>query len=185
MGDLLDYSGLYQLLTDLVAKKQTCTLFGRTDNNRAVMIGILGGEIVTLSCAGRRGGAAIPALRQVSTLTIRVDDGVAQGAMALPTTAEILSDLMPTAMGGNLTGINPPPEVAQGSRGDGAKLCELLARFIGPIAPVLCSESIRAAGGLEGEAQKQGVILILAREIDDEAEAKQFVDSAREILGVS
>jgi hypothetical protein len=185
MAELLDYSGLYQLLTDLIAQKRTCTLFGRTDNNRAIMIGVMRGEIVTLNCAGRRGDAAIPVLRQVVTLTFRLDDGVAQGRMELPPTADILAALMPSAGDGKLTDLAHPPEVTQGPEGDGPRLCELLAQFLGPIAPVLCSEGIRAAGGLDGEAQKQRVILTLAKEIDDEGESKQFVDSARKILGVN
>ena len=187
MAELLDYSGFYQLLGDLIAEKRTNTLLGKTDNNRSVIIGIRGGEIVSLICAGKRGRQAISAIRQISALTFRLDDTAAPaGGPDLPPTSEIMAALMPSA-GGQDPG---RPVVATSGAGapgqdpDGTRLCELLSRFLGPIAPVLCMETIGAAGGLDGEARKRAVILSLAKEIDNEAEAKQFVEGARKILGV-
>ena len=187
MSELLDYSGFYQLLSDLVAKKRTHTLLGRTDTNHSVMIGIRGGEIVSLICAGKRGRSAIPVLRNVSTMTFRLDDAVSQtSATDLPSTSEILGALRPSA---EFQDIVEHPAARGGfasdGQGDGPKLCELLSRFVGPIAPVMCSETIRAAGGLGDDAQKQRVILTLAKEIDNEAEAAQFIESARKMLGTS
>jgi hypothetical protein len=45
-------------------------------------------------------------------------------------------------------------------------------------------ETISTAGGLDSEAKKQAVILSLSNEIDNESEAKQFVEGARKLLGV-
>ena len=100
MAELLDYSGFYQLLGDLVAEKRTNTLLGKTDNNRSVIIGIRGGEIVSLICAGRRGRQAISAIRQIAALTFRLDDTAAPaGRPDLPPTSEIMAALMPSAGG--------------------------------------------------------------------------------------
>jgi hypothetical protein len=185
MSELLDYSGFYQLLADLVAKKRTYTLMGKTDTNHSVMVGIRGGEIVSLICAGKRGRSAIPAIRTISALTYRLEATATQSSASdLPATADIIAALRPSADVQDLGVSLASREAAVADpQGDGPKLCELLARFVGPIAPVMCSETIRAAGGLGDDAQKQRVILTLAKEIDDEAEAAQFIDSARKILG--
>jgi hypothetical protein len=187
MAELLDYSGFYQLLGNLVAEKRTNTLLGKTDNNRSVIIGIRRGEIVSLICAGKRGRQAISAIRQIAALTFRLDDTAAPaGRPDLPPTSEIMAALMPSA-GGQDPGRPVAATSARGAPGqdpDGTRLCELLSRFLGPIAPILCTETIGAAGGLDSEARKRAVILSLAKEIDNEAEAKQFVEGAQKILGV-
>jgi len=185
MSELLDYSGLYRLLADLVAKKRTNTLLGKTDTNHSVMIGIRGGEIVSLICSGKRGRAAIPAIRNIAALTFRLEDAASHASGTdLPPTADIMRALSPSADSQDAGQFAAPREgAAPDPQGDGPKLCELLSRFLGPIAPVMCSETIRAAGGLGNEAQKQQVILALAKEIDNEAEAAQFIDSARKLLG--
>jgi hypothetical protein len=187
MAELLDYSGFYQLLGDLVAKKRTNTLLGKTDNNRSIIIGVSRGEIVSLICAGKRGRQAIPPIRQITALTFRLDDTVAPaGGPDLPPTSQIMAALMPSASGQD-TGRPVAATSTKGASGqapDGTRLCELLSGFLGPIAPVLCMETIDEAGGLDSEAKKREVILILAKEIDNEAEAKQFVEGARKILGV-
>jgi len=185
MSELLDYSGFYQLLSDLVAKKRTHTLLGRTDTNHSVMIGIRNGEIVSLICAGKRGRSAIPAVRKISALTFRLDDAVSQTSVSdLPPTAEIMGALKPSA-GFQEFEEAARPSAGSDAQGDGPRLCELLSRFVGPIAPLMCTETIRAAGGLNDDAQKEKVILALAKEIDDEAEAAQFIESARKMLGAS
>ena len=185
MAELLDYSGLYQLLADLVAKKRTATLLGRTDTNHSVMIGVGGGKIVSLICAGKRGHSAIPAIRTISALTYRLEDKAAMaGGADLPSTDDILHALRPWASVEDMADMAPPPGLlAPGQDGNGPKLCDLFSQFVGPIAPVLCSEAINAAGGLGDEARKEQVIFTLAKEIDDQAEAAHFIERARRILG--
>ncbi len=186
MSELLDYSGLYQLLSELVAKKRTGTLLGKTDTGHSVMISVRGGEIISLICAGKRGRAAIPAIRKITSLTFRLDSAAGQaGATDLPPTADIMGALTPSSPGQEAgLSLASPGGVLPDQQGDGPMLCELLSRFLGPIAPVMCSETIRAAGGLADDAQKQRVILMLAKEIDNEAEAAEFIEGARKILGV-
>jgi hypothetical protein len=185
MSDLVDYSGLYQILADLVARKRTSTLLGKTDTNRSVMIGVRDGEIVSLICAGRRGRSAISEVRKIAALSFRLDDNAALvRGTDLPPTPEIMHALRPAADTQD-SGPLPAPTGVPDRDGNGQRLCELLSRFLGPIAPVMCSETIRAAGGLGDEVQRRQVILTLAKEIDDEAEAAQFIESARKMLGVS
>ncbi len=185
MTQMLDYSGLYQLLADFVAKKHTGTLLGKTDTNHSVMISVRGGEIVSLICAGKRGRSAIAAIRGITALTFRLEDHAGPpGGGAMPPTAEILLALRPWARPEDVGGLAAAPDrPAPDQAGDGPKLCDLLSEFVGPIAPVLCSDAIRAAGGLGDEARMQRVILTLAQEIENEAEAAQFIDRARRMLG--
>jgi hypothetical protein len=187
MAELLDYSGLYQLLADLVAKKRTGTLLGRTDTNHSVMIGVRSGEIVSLICAGKRGRSAIPAVRKITALTFRLEDNAAQaGGADMPPTADIMHALRPSADFEDVDAAAAPMDrLAAGQAGDGPKLCELLSQFVGPIAPVLCTETIRAAGGLGDEARREQVIFALAKEIGNETEAAQFIESARKILSAT
>lgn len=182
MSESLDYPGLYQLVADLVARKRTATLFGRTDANRSVLIAVQGGAIISLMCAGKRGRSAIAALRSVKALSYRIEDTVAMtGGPDMPPTAEILYAMRP--------GTTPPEGttadhsvLAAAQQGDGPRICQLLAEFVGPIAPVLCSEAIGAVGGLGGPTQREQVIYALAREIDDQAETAHFIERARRLL---
>jgi hypothetical protein len=186
MSELLDYSGLYHLLADLVAKRRTNTLLGKTDTNHSVMIGIRDGEIVSLICAGKRGRSAIPVIRKIESLTVRLEDTAGHPSGAdLPPTADIISALSPSAYAQDMGQVAASPGgVAPDQQGEGPRLCELLSRYVGPIAPVICSDAIKAAGGLGNQAQRQRVILALAKEIDNEAEADLFIESARKMFGV-
>lgn len=182
MAELLDYPGLYRLVADLVAQRRTATLFGKTDANRSVMIAVQRGEIVSLICAGKRGRSAIAALRSVNALSYRIEDTAAMaGGAETPPTAEILYALRP--------GVEPPAgatpaptALAATQQGDGPRICQLLAEFVGPIAPVLCSEAIGAVGGLGGLTEREQVIYALAKEIDDQAEATHFIERAHRLL---
>lgn len=185
MTKLLDYSGLYQLLADLVTKKRTGTILGKTDSNHSVMIGVRDGDIAYLICAGKRGRSAIPEIRKITALTVRLEDSATLlGGRDMPSTAEIMLVLRPWASPEAVSGVSAAPDPhAPHQEADGPKLCDLLSQFLGPIAPVLCSDAIRDAGGLTDEARRQQVILTLAQEIEDEAEAAQFIDRARALFG--
>lgn len=185
MTKLLDYSGLYQLLSELVGKKRSGTILGKTDTNNSLIIGVRGGEIVSLICAGKRGRSAIAAIRKINAVTFRFEDTAAlPSGVELPPTAEILHALSPWSSAEDLAGATAPADRGSPGQGvDGSKLCELLSRFIGPIAPVLCSEAISAAGGLGDDARREQVIFTLAKEIDDDGESAQFIESARRLLG--
>jgi hypothetical protein len=183
MATLLDYSGLYQLLTDFVGKRRTGTILGKTDTNNSLIIGFRSGEIVSLICAGRRGRAAVGAIRKINALTLRIEDNATpSNATDMPATADILHALSPWTSQEDAASA-PAGRPSPGQGGEGSGLCDLLSQFIGPIAPVLCSEAISAAGGLGDEARKQQVILTLAKEIENEREATQFVERARRLLG--
>lgn len=184
MTKLLDYSGLYQLLSELVGKKRSGTILGKTDTNNSLIIGVRGGEIVSMICAGKRGRLAIAAIRKINAVTFRLEDTAAlPGAVELPPTTDILHALSPWTSPEEVAGATAPADrLSSGQGGDGMKLCDLLSRFIGPIAPVLCSEAISAAGGLGDDARREQVIFTLAKEIDDEGEAAQFIETARRLL---
>lgn len=185
MTRLLDYSGLYQLLAEFVARQRTGTILGKTDTNHSVMIGVRGGEIVSLICAGKRGRSAISAIREISALTVRIEDNAGlPGGPEMPATPEIMLALRPWASPEAISGPSASTDrSASHQGGNGPQLCDLFSQFVGPIAPVLCADAIRTAGGLNDEARKQQVILTLAQEIEDEGEATQFIEQARRMLG--
>jgi len=54
---------------------------------------------------------------------------------------------------------------------------------MGPIAPLMCRETIKAAGGIDSPDKVRRVIDELAREIDDMAEAKRFLTQTQAELG--
>jgi hypothetical protein len=106
MAQQFDYSDLYRLLSEFVAEKRTRTIFGKTDDNHALIIGIRNGRIVLFVYAGRRGTAAISAARHIDRIWLRVDEAAAPvSGIELPPTAQIMAALDPT---------QPAPAVERG-----------------------------------------------------------------------
>ncbi len=185
MSDRLDYQAFFDLLRTRVAGKGTHTLFGRTDSNHAVIIGLRGGEVVCVTCGAKRGVAAIPALRQMSWGTFRVEDSlVPLQSSGLPPTNEILASLSPFADLDSFK-VETKPASAAGStpNREARTLCSLLSRYLGPVAPMLCAEKITAAGGLHNSDQLDRVLRQLAQEIGSAKEAEEFMTLARGELG--
>lgn len=179
MSDRLDYPAFYELVTELVSSSATSTLFGRTDTNHSVIIGLDGGTIVCVRCGPKRGLAAIHALRSMQWGTFRVDDALVElSSPTLPPTAELVAALHPGATVFEDTPGDDSADPAQQSDNHSAEaklLCDLLSRYVGPVAPVLCSEEIKAVGGLDHLGKLDLVLGKLAREIDDAGEASEFV----------
>ena len=179
MSDRLDYPAFYELVTELVSSSATSTLFGRTDTNHSVIIGLDGGTIVCVRCGPKRGLAAIHALRSMQWGTFRVDDALVElSSPTLPPTGELVAALHPGATVFEDTPGDDSADPAQQSDNHSAEaklLCDLLSRYVGPVAPVLCSEEIKAVGGLDHLGKLDLVLGKLAREIDDAGEASEFV----------
>lgn len=181
MTERMDYQAFYALVSDLVTNEQTCTLFGRTDTNHSVIIGIDAGDITCIRCGPKRGGDAIGALREMQSGSFRVDEALIElRSPELPPTAQLLADLHPAAEAPAAAA----PDTAATDSGHGrhteqAKLlCDLLSRYVGPVAPLLCAEEIKAAGGLDSQHQLDRILKQLAREIDNSHEATEFVSTA-------
>jgi hypothetical protein len=181
MPDSMNYEDFYTRLRELVASGAQGTLFVRTDDNHSIIVAVRGRRIVSLSCGPRRGEAAIPLIRQMRAGTVRLDDGaIPHREQDLPATDAILALLRPGAPeqdpAAPAAGTAPDPQRAR------ALLCELLAGYLGPVAPLICEEKILAMGDAGGPAQWLAALEEIAREIDDRHEAEEFLRQARRQL---
>ena len=184
MSERLEYDAFYQRLADRVSNGVTCTIFGRTDSNHSVIIGLDQGRIVCFRCGAKKGMDAVAALRQMPWGMFRVDDTLLElHSTPPPPTVDLIAALHPAkapslaepGLGGTGCQVEPSREAIL--------LCDLLSRYIGPVAPVLCSEQIGAVGGLDHHAQLEQVLGQLAHEIEDASEANEFVSVAHREIG--
>lgn len=168
---------LVGLLETLVAKRQTTTLYVRTDDNHLIAIGVDRGEIVSLICGPRQGERAIPQIRKMRSGTYRLDDNATphrRAGTSLPSSKTLLTLLS-------------ADDDAPSDDCDWLQdvLCNVLRDYVGPIAPVVCRDTVEAAGGVDSPEKVRWVIEELAREIDDTGEAQRFVARAQAELGNS
>ena len=183
MTESVDYAVFYEQLAELVAGRESGTLYLKNDLNHVGIVGVRTGRIVSLVYGPKRGRPAIELIRQTRTGTVRLDRGVlAFREHELPSTEEILdllsplhATLAPVKRGGaGETGL-----ASSGVAANAQILCNLLTEYLGPVAPLLCDETISAADGLSGSRQLDDVIESLAQEIEDPEEAREFRKRAR------
>lgn len=184
MSERLEYDAFYELFADKVTSSVTCTIFGRTDSNHSVIIGLDRGRVVCLRCGAMKGTDAVAKLRETQWGTFRVDDTLLELKSAPPpSTVDLIAALHPaTAPSSSEPVINTKERQVEPTR-EARLLCDLLSRYIGPVAPVLCSEQIGAVGGLNHRGQLGKVLGQLAHEIDDASEAGEFVSTAHREIG--
>lgn len=175
---------LIDLLRELVEKRRTSTLYVRTDDNHLIVASVERGEIVSLLCGPRKGERAIPSIRKMRTGTYRMEESVTAhrrlGANLPP--SEVLFSLM--LEGGN----EEETDEAGGTAVSDCQwvqdvLCKMLAEYMGPIAPLVCRETVKAAGGIDSSDKVKRVVETLSQEIDNPSEAERFRSRARTELG--
>jgi len=189
MNDQFSYPDVVRMIKDLVAKRGTATLYVRTDRNRVVMIGVRGGEIVTLSSGPKRGEKAIPMLREMSSATVRIEDSaVAFHSEEMPSTQTILAMLSaeaePRQPETSAAAANTPPSNDRVMETEKVRtvLCHLLGPHLGPISPLICEEVVDSISGPLDAQRLRSIIDRLATEIADPAEALQFAaEAARQL----
>jgi len=166
---------LVDLLKSLVKEGRTSTLYVHTDDNHLIAIGVDRGEIVSLICGPKQGERAIPLIRQMRTGTYRLDDSVTphrRFGARLPSSDALLSLL--TEEGD--TQVSDCQWVQD-------VLCKVLADYMGPIAPLVCRDTVQAAGGIDSPEKVKRVVEDLAQEIESVAEADRFRAQAQAELG--
>lgn len=171
MNGEITRSGLGDLLKTLMDARRTTTVYVRTDDNHLIAFGLDGGELVYLICGPRQGERALPMIQRMRSGTYRLDDSAGSHRrpdVRLPTREALLSLLA--------TGDDAP--VGDGGRIE-ERLCKLLTRYMGPIAPLVCRQTVEAAGGLSSADKVREVVEALASEIDSPAEAERFRRDAR------
>jgi len=189
MANSLSFNQILEVLTDLVDKRKTGTLFIHSDKNHVITFGLDKGRICALYHGPKRGRKAIAPISNVTSGTYRFEaTGLAGLSQDLPPTPEILNLLrepqtasaaapgaMATAGGGSVS-----PE-------DRERVCQelkdLLATHLGPIAGIVFDGALSSAGDFC--ASPEGTLEFiekLAEDIDDASEQAQFRDSANAAL---
>jgi hypothetical protein len=65
------------------------------------------------------------------------------------------------------------------------RFCDLLANFLGPVAPLVCEEHFAALAEDTTKAQARALIGHIAAEIGDERESAEFIkEASRELAAV-
>jgi len=153
-----------------------------------VMIGVRGGEIVTLSSGPKRGERAIPILREMGSAAVRQEDSaVAYHSDEMPSTAVILAMLgsgsEPQASAAPAKEAGSSDSVIEAERVR-TVLCQLLGPHLGPISPLICEEVVDSISGPLNAQALLNIIERLATEIADPMEALEFVAEAQRQLKV-
>ena len=168
-------------LQRLCQEKLSGTLFILDDNRRTAKISLKDGDILSLSCFNKNGAEA---LRLIQGFDGSLFQFIRSSAITtdpdLPTTTEILRILA--------GGLSTAPTTPAAPEGRGlavsnpeivAVLKEILAEFMGPVAPMICNKVLRQAANLESAVD------LLAREIPDSQQAFKFKEQVREKLSLN
>ncbi len=177
MNGQITRSGLGDLLKSLMDERRTTTVYVHTDDNHLIAVGLDHGELVYLICGPRQGERALPEIQKMQSGTYRLDDSAStrsRPGVRMPTRETLLSLLA--------TGSEAPIGDSSGTE---ERLCAVLTRYMGPIAPLVCRQTVEAAGGLTSAERVRQVVEALALEIDNPQEAERFRrDARRELDGV-
>lgn len=173
MSDIITRNELVDLLKMLIGKRCSNTVYVRTDDNHLISIGVEDGAIVSVMAGPRFGERAIATLQNLRSGTYRIEPGVAaQRRGGLPSSDELLTRI--SAEGTEVGGRDV--HWIQNT------LCKLLVTYLGPIAPLVCQQTMAAAGPLSSRDKVLGLVESLAREIDAPAEADRFRAQATQEL---
>ena len=187
MADLITYDGFLNLIESMVERRESGTLYIRTDTNRSVSVGLLDGNIAALVAGPKRGLAAIATILQMSQGTFRRDDSpLSFHSGDLPPTRDILTLLKnrPAQPAAQMPpSDSPAPGSAIYSEQAAKILCEILHDYVGPVAPIICEDVTENGAKLRTSADLEKAIESLAEEIDSSAESTEFIQRARTDLG--
>jgi hypothetical protein len=163
------FDGIFRELVRLCREGATGTLFVTGDNKQLAQISLKEGKIVVLSCQNKQGMDVVPLIRQIpggwfQFITVKVIDN-----SSLPATSDILAALG----GGDLPSspIAAPPTVLP--QQTVAILQDTLIAYVGPVASMLCNRRLQGVSNLELALD------ILAKEIGNPRDARQFKEQAR------
>jgi hypothetical protein len=185
MAKSLSFPQLLEVLTDLVDKRSTGTLFIHSDDNHVITFGLDKGTISALYYGPKRGRKAIAPISNVASGTYRFEaTALAGSSQELPPTPEILNSLRepqsettaaPAAMA-RAGGASVAPE-------DKEKICQelkdLLSAHLGPIAGIVFDGALSSAGDFCASPEgTRDFIEKLAEDIDDPSEQAQFRNNA-------
>lgn len=183
------YPQLLEILQELIQKRESGTLFIRSECNHLTTFTLQSGQVSAVSFGPRRGGRAIPHIREISSGTYRFDKESPVGSpQQLPDTGELMkllksngapAEIMDPGKNGSVGGGVSHKNSLRFSK----ELKELLTDHVGPIADVIFDDTLEEIGGVcSNTHQAQILIDRLATDIDD-AEIWQFRERAGDIIG--
>lgn len=181
------YASLMAELHGLCAARRTGTLMIVAENNSLAQFVLERGDIVSVTCRGRRGQEAFEAIRQMTTGRARFHEGASLAPkVPLPSTPEVLmalgagkvEDLRLHVETGSVSSQEVQVPVPTRPRvvltpAVQAVLESNLAMFIGPMATLVCADHLAHAHSLD-EA-----IAALAKEIENPEMARRFEAAVR------
>ena len=186
MTDQITYEGFLNLIESMVQRKESGTLYVRTDTNHSVVVGIRNGTIEAFASGPRHGLEAITTILEMSYGSCRRSETVISfHTNELPSTSDILLLLKKRSPQPAVQG-STSPSAAPGSQIDSMRavkiLCELMHDYVGPVAPIICEDVIDNGAKIHTSVDLESAIESLAEEIDSSTEAAEFINRARENL---
>jgi hypothetical protein len=189
MANKLPFPQVLDVLTDLVDKRSTGTLFIHSDNNHVITLGLDHGKISALYYGPKRGRKAIAPISNVTSGSYRFEaTGLIGTRQDLPPTPEILNLLRePQTLSVAAPTATTTAAAGSVSQEDKEKICQelkdLLATHLGPIAGIVFDGALNAAGDFCASPEgTREFIEKLAEDIDDSAEQAQFREQANAAL---
>lgn len=166
---------------------KTGVLFVATKKNKSAQIMLDGGTIVFVYFFTKRGKDALSLMMEIEAGRFRFQEGkITAKPMNLPPTPEILEYLMSGAKPSEVVNLTPaqsdtrstvPPE-RQLSLEDRDNLEFMLSKYIGPMAAIICEDTLDSVSDLEAAVEA------LASEIPEATKAEEFRTDAKGRLGL-
>jgi len=182
MSKKISRTEVIEMIRALVTSNRTATLYIHTDKNHMVMVAVQGGEVITLSSGPRHGARAIPYLREMLSAVVRVDtNAIAYHTENVPPTRVLLSMLeTETQQAPGAIGKRSSPSGSAGMEIEKVKtiLSQLLAEYLGPIAPMACEQVLDPMGDSLNTARLRAAVEQLAAEAGGPEESRAFTQRA-------
>lgn len=176
---MLQYDQLMAELKRLCSEKRTGTMFITTSDNHSARFVLSNGDIVSCNYSMKRGFDALPLLKNIKAGSYKFAESLfsSMSEIPLPPTNEFLNNLATPEV------VHTPAGAVQSVASDesglnwAAKAIETeLARFLGPIAAMLCEEYLEDDGPLKDSEDVRKMIDTMAAEIGLVAKEKEFID---------
>ena len=163
-------------LRDLCHARSSGIVFLTSEDNRMAQVHVNAGHVVAVVCRNQRGFAAIQLMRDIHCAHMRFDQSHIPPANSDALLTEVFFDY--------LSAVHPELSTPAEAHASGAALTadvkatlqKLLAKFIGPMAELICLDHFATA------SDARGAIEALAKEIPSPEDAGKFrADATRAI----
>lgn len=152
-------------------------VFLTTEENRMAQVHLSAGHVVAVICRNKRGFAAVQLMRDIHSARMHFD----AGHIAASDSDELLTQVFFDYLGNTAQAPLAPSEtnapVATLPPDVKITLEKLLAKFIGPMAEIVCQDHF------EGATNALSVIEAIAKEIPSHEDADKFRADAKRAIG--